>query len=62
MMNKKAKQAKLYVVQTYTGWTEPKYQTDIVDMKGLVELQKTVDEVITIHELGKEVKLKMQLA
>ncbi len=61
-MNKKAKQSKLYVVQTYTSWTEPKYQTDVVDMKGLVELQKTVDEIITIHELGKEVKLKMAIA
>ncbi len=61
-MNKKAKQAKLYVVRTYTGWTDPKYQTDVVDMKGLIELQKHVDEIISIHELGKEVKLKMAVA
>lgn len=65
MMNKKAKatkQAKLYVVQTYTSWTEPKYQTEICTLAELKELQKHVDEVTAIHELGKEVKLQMAIA
>lgn len=59
---KATKQQKLYVIQTYTGWTEPKYNTDIVTMEELLEAQKHVDEVITIHELGKQVNLKMTVA
>ena len=59
--NKATNKAKLYVVQTYTSWTEPKYKTNVVDVEGLLKVQKQADEVITIHELGKEVKLKMEL-
>jgi hypothetical protein len=62
MMNKKAQQHKQYVVQTYTSWTEPQHRTFVVTLNELAEVQKYTDEVLTIHELGKEVKLKVQLA
>jgi len=60
MMNKN--NTKQYVVQTYTGWREPQYETHVVDQEGLLEVQKYAEEVLTIHELGKEVKLQMAVA
>jgi len=63
MMNNKAQQQpKQYVVQTYTNWTEPQYRTEVVTLEELAEVQKYAGEVLSIHELGKEVKLKLQLA
>ena len=60
--NKATKQAKLYVVQTYTGWREPQHETHVVDQAGLLEVQKHAEEVLTIHELGQEVQLQMAVA
>lgn len=59
MMKKET--TKQYVVKTYTGWREPQYETQVVDLEGLLKVQKYAEEVLTIHELGKEVKLQTAL-
>lgn len=59
MMKKET--TKQYVVKTYTGWTEPQYETTICTLAELTELQKHVDEIEAIYELGKEVKLQAAL-
>lgn len=57
----KKETTKQYVVQTYTQWTEPQYETTICTLAQLTELQKQVGEVEAIYELGKEVKLQPAL-
>lgn len=66
MMNKnnKAKVEKQYVVNTYAGWAEPKYNTQILTFEEIQNLPKVNPgvEIEEIFELGKEVKLTMSIA
>lgn len=55
--NKQTNQEQLYVVETYTSWTDPKHQTEICTLAELKELQKHVDEVEAVYELGRKVKV-----
>ena len=59
MMKNKAKR---YVVETYCNWAEPKYTVDIYTAAQIKKLQNEGGiEIEKIYELGKEVKLKMEL-
>lgn len=52
---------KKYVIETYTGWTDPSHDVKICTLEEIQKIQKHVDEILSIYELGKKVKLQPSL-
>ncbi len=55
-MKKPNSKAQSYVVQTYTSWTEPQYQTHIANSpQELKEIAQNSEKVEAVYLLGKEI-------
>jgi len=59
--NQNPSPTKRFVVETYTSWTNPSYNTHICTLKDIKALENSVDELLSIHELGPKVKMKQTL-
>lgn len=60
-MKSKTTPNKRYVVETYTSWTSPSYNTQVCTFGEIKKIENSVDEVLSIHELGPKVKMKNTL-
>lgn len=48
-----------YVTEIYTAWESPKVRFDIISIAEIKELQEEGSKILSIYELGKEVKLDL---